>query len=95
MYVKTIKTKHDGWHRAGEATLAHFNAALHIGVSAVRVRALPVLVVGVGRTENLGSDWAHTPSIVKVGDTDDDGTPNLVIAGKKGSSQVLGFMSIL
>lgn len=49
--------------RAGEATLANSNVALHTGVSAVRVRALPALVVGVGVTHAAGVPfwWLSKP----------------------------------
>lgn len=46
------------------------------------------------RTDNLGSDWLLPPSITSVGDTDDDGMPNLLISGQQSNSDKLVIVSI-
>jgi hypothetical protein len=37
---------------------------------------------GALKVENLGTDWSDTPSITNIGDTDEDGLPNLLIHGQ-------------
>jgi hypothetical protein len=38
-------------------------------------------------TLNLGSDWQNAPTITSLGDTDDDGSPNLLVYGQQGNGQ--------
>jgi beta-glucanase (GH16 family) len=38
---------------------------------------------------NLGSDWSSTPSIISLGDADDDGLPDLLIYGQNASEDRL------
>ena len=33
-------------------------------------------------TYNLGSDWQSAPTITSLGDTDDDGLPDLIVYGQ-------------
>jgi hypothetical protein len=40
-------------------------------------------------TYNLGSDWEDAPSITSLGDTDDDGSPNLLIYGQNANGDQL------
>jgi hypothetical protein len=44
------------------------------------------------RVDNLGNDWQNAPSIMSLGDTNDDGMPNLLIFGQRGSD---GQLSII
>lgn len=41
------------------------------------------------RIENLGSDWSEAPSITNLGDTDNDGLPNLLFHGKNADDKRL------
>jgi hypothetical protein len=40
-------------------------------------------------TYNLGSDWQNTPAITSLGDTDDDGLPDLLVYGQNASGNEL------
>jgi hypothetical protein len=40
-------------------------------------------------TYNLGSDWQNAPTITSLGDTDDDGLPDLLIYGQNASGEAL------
>jgi hypothetical protein len=44
---------------------------------------------GEFRTDNLGSDWQSPPTITTLGDTNDDGSPNLLIYGQNVSGDQL------
>jgi hypothetical protein len=45
-------------------------------------------------TLNLGSDWDEAPSITSLGDTDDDGSPNLLVYGQNASGEQLVMTSL-
>jgi hypothetical protein len=45
-------------------------------------------------TLNLGSDWQRAPSITSLGDTDDDGSPNLLVYGQNASGEQLVMTSL-
>lgn len=42
---------------------------------------------------NLGADWQSSPSITSLGDTDDDGIPNMLIYGQDASGEQLVLTS--
>ena len=43
---------------------------------------------------NLGSDWQSAPDITSLGDTDDDGLPDLLIYGQDASGEQLVITSM-
>ena len=43
---------------------------------------------------NLGSDWQSAPSITSLGDTDEDGLPDLLIYGQKADGQTLNIVPL-
>jgi hypothetical protein len=45
-------------------------------------------------TLNLGSDWQDAPTITSLGDTDDDGSPNLLVYGQNASGEQLVITSL-
>jgi hypothetical protein len=45
-------------------------------------------------TLNLGSDWQNAPAITSVGDTDDDGLPDLLVYGQNASGEQLVITSL-
>lgn len=45
-------------------------------------------------THNLGSEWQSAPSIISLGDTDDDGSPDLLIYGQDTISGLLVITEI-
>ena len=59
------------------------------------------LVIQHGNTDdgeyasyNLGSDWQSAPSITSLGDTNDDGLPDLLIYGQKTDGQTLNIVPL-
>lgn len=45
-------------------------------------------------THNLGSDWQSAPSITSLGDTDDDGSPDLMAYGQNANGDQLVMMDM-
>lgn len=45
-------------------------------------------------THNLGSDWQSAPSVTSLGDTDDDGSPDLMAYGQNSSGDQLVMMDM-
>jgi hypothetical protein len=45
-------------------------------------------------THNLGSDWQSAPAITSLGDTDDDGLPDLLVYGQNATGEQLVMTSL-
>lgn len=45
-------------------------------------------------THNLGSDWQSAPSVTSLGDTDDDGSPDLMAYGQNANGDQLMMMDL-
>jgi hypothetical protein len=66
-----------GLNRAGEYELVIWNSDISQGEL---------------RVDNLGSDWAQAPSINSLGDSDGDGSLNLLISGQRSTQELMGII---